>query len=70
MSNSIKGIQTSEEIYMQYFLDCALAYIITFNPNKRRQYLYKTQDGIAIKTKYKSDQPKELEIYVRKECDI
>ena len=64
-STPIKGIPKSEQIAVRHCKENGiLIYIITVDRFKNYK-LYKYKDGQAVYTKYKSDNPLELNKYIK-----
>lgn len=51
----------NEIIWVVYMQDEVITYMITSNALRTEYYLYKVENGIPKKTKYKSDDPIKLE---------
>ena len=60
------GIPKSEKVCEQYSNDGVLTYIKTYNvPLRTTYYLYTVINGIAEKTKYKADNPTDLDKWIK-----
>ncbi len=51
----------NEMVWVVYMQDEIITYMITSNALRTEYYLYKVENGIPKKTKYKSEYPTELE---------
>lgn len=51
----------NEIVWVVYMQDEVITYMITSNALRTEYYLYKVENGIPKKTKYKSDDPTKLE---------
>ena len=51
----------NEIVWVVYMQDEVITYMITSNVLRTEYYLYKVENGIPKKTKYKSEDPTELE---------
>ena len=58
-------IPKDETLWVQYIEDNSVKYIITSNLYRTEYYLYKVADNKPKKTKYQSDNPLDLERYVK-----
>lgn len=58
-------IPDKETLWVQYIEDNSVKYIITSNIYRTEYYLYKVTDNKLKKTKYQSDNPLDLERYVK-----
>ena len=58
-------IPDNEALWVQYIEDNSVKYIITSNIYRTEYYLYKVTDNKLKKTKYQSDNPLDLERYVK-----
>ena len=58
-------IPKDETLWVQYIEDNSVKYIITSNIYRTEYYLYKVADNKPKKTKYQSDNPLDLERYVK-----
>ena len=58
-------IPKDEMLWVQYMENAAIKYIITSNIYRTEYYLYKVADNKPKKTKYQSDNPLDLERYVK-----
>ena len=58
-------IPKDETLWVQYIEDNSVKYIITSNIYRTEYYLYKVTDNKLKKTKYQSDNPLDLERYVK-----
>lgn len=54
-------IPSNEILWLQILQNNVVAYVITSNVIRTEYYLYKVENGIPKKTKYKSDDPTKLE---------
>ena len=58
-------IPDKETLWVQYIEDNSVKYIITSNIYRTEYYLYKVAGNKPKKTKYQSDNPLDLERYVK-----
>ena len=58
-------IPDKETLWVQYIEDNSVKYVITSNIYRTEYYLYKVTDNKPKKTKYQSDNPLDLERYVK-----
>lgn len=58
-------IPKDEMLWVQYIENVAIKYIITSNLYRTEYYLYKIVNNKPKKTKYQSDNPLDLERYVK-----
>ena len=58
-------IPDKETLWVQYIEDNSVKYITTSNIYRTEYYLYKVTDNKPKKTKYQSDNPLDLERYVK-----
>ena len=59
-------VSVGETIWVQYVNNGVVTHIITSNKMRNCYYLYKVVNGKAIKTKYKAENPTQLEKYIEK----
>lgn len=55
----------NEIVWVSYVQDEVITYMITSNVLRTEYYLYKVENGIPKKTKYKSDDPTKLEVKIK-----
>lgn len=60
------NINSNETIWVQYCKDGVVTHITTSNKIRDCYYLYEIKDGQPVKTKHKSDNPKDLEKYIQR----
>lgn len=59
-------VPVGETIWVQYLNNGIITHIITSTKMRDYYYLYKVVNGKAIKTKYKAENPMQLEKYIKK----
>lgn len=60
------NIPKTEKVCEQYSIDGVLTYIKTHNmPLRNLYYLYEIIDGKGVKTKYKADNPTDLNKWIK-----
>lgn len=59
------NLPKNETLWVQYMSKGQVTHIVTSSKFRDKYYLYEIKDGLPVKTKHKSDNPLDLEKYIK-----